>query len=210
MKRNTGLVPSPDDLGEAVIPSPDYETLYSLYIPTHSEDVSWDEFAARGCMIVDTARDLFLLLGHLAIWGKPRFGHDLTQRKWELKCGAAWGCDRSTVNKAITVARSKALIPRDVPASKAYAVLSVTSSDDEAGELFDVVIREGWSNQDIYHHAALKREGLIDGWYRLRLILSGNVLYSQNGDERAEIVRFGDNGGLAKAGLRLLQLRGRF
>ena len=175
--------------------------------PDHGIDMSWDEFASWGIALIDRARQLFLGLGYLALWGWDRFAPHSSQRAWETECAAAWGCNRSTVNKAITLARSPVALPADAPPTLAYTVLSAAGDDHDLAErLMDLAIAQGWSAWDVRNIKILVHEELLDDWVRPRLYRSGDRLLVSDGTSTAVVARFEDNGRLSEAGARLLAL----
>lgn len=193
MKRNI-IAPSPADVDEAS-PAP----------------LSWDEFAARGIEILDRARDLFLKLGDLAVWGWGQFGRDQSQRAWEFECAKAWGCNRSTVNKAINLARSPVALPRDKTPSWNYIAVSFGNGDPaRTEEIIEFGIANGLSAFNLRLFCLLRDEGLTDDLILLRLYCSGNRLIVSDGEHEATVARFEDDGKLSRAGARLLGLKGGF
>jgi len=196
---------------EATVTSPDYEALHARYVPSQGEDITWDEFVARGVELIEGARHRFLVLGDLALEGWYRFAPRASQREWEGTCAAAWGCNRSTINKAITLARSPVALPEDAPPTLAYTVLSAAGDDHALAErLMDIVIKQGWSAWDVRNIKILVGEDLLDDWVKPHLFRSGDRLMVRIGDETATVARFEDDGPLSKAGARLLGLKGGF
>jgi len=189
-------------------PSPDYTALRARYVPAPNESISWEDFVMRGVELIEGARHRFLVLGDLALEGWNRFAPRSSQREWEGTCAAAWGCNRSTVNKAITLARSPVALPEDMTPTLTYTVLSAAGDDHVLAErLMDLVVQQNWSAWDVRNVKILVHEELLDEWIRPRLYRSGDRLLVSDGTSTAVVARFEDNGRLSEAGARLLALK---
>lgn len=191
----------------------DFEALYKQYIPGEDEDISWDDYLARVIAVVERIEDLTTVLGHLAWWGYLKFAAPaITQRKWEEMLADAVGCNRSYVHKLMAVAKADVDWPRDKRVGWRYDALRAGRGDEEfTRRLIDVALGKGWSGWDMHLAATLYHEGLTgQEIYLPRIVLRGALIITKHQDEEEVFARVVSKSLFARAGLKVLRVRGRF
>jgi hypothetical protein len=99
--------------------------------------------------------------------------------------------------------------PQDAPPTLAYEIISGCETPEEADEVLDRALAEGWSVSDVRDIKRLRATGLLNDWRRLRLVSDGSVIYVTDGRERVPVARLVGGDGLARAGAALLWIRAR-
>ena len=172
--------------------------------------MSRDAFAQAGVELVEQARHCFLVLGELAEWGWAHLNvGSMTKNEFALFCAQSWGCTRTTVLKAWTVATVAADLPPDVPPTLVYEIASGVNDPEELEEILDRALFEGWSAWEVREIKALRRAGVLDEWVLPSFFEQENyLLVAINGKQTicAELTADKDEPN-AHAGIHLLKMR---
>ncbi|HIP96550.1 MAG TPA: hypothetical protein EYH32_04965 [Anaerolineae bacterium] len=192
----------------------DLDVLRDRYIPADGERVDEEEFVQRGIELVSTARYAFVLLGELIDWKFRHEGADTDESRRQIvrRYAPLWGVSEASIWKAWVVACRWPELPRpqDAPPTLAYEIISGCSTPEEADEVMDRALAEGWSVADVRDIKRLRAMGVLDEWTRLRLVSDGSTIYVVDGGQRrVPVARLVGGDGLARAGAALLRIRAR-
>jgi len=195
------------------IPSSDLEAMRLRYIPQVGEVVTEEEFIQRGVDLVAQARNSFTLIGELIGWKFTREGAQTQESRSAIvrRYAPQWGVSPSTIWKAWVVSSAGIdLLPEDAPPTLTYEIVSGCANAPEAEQVLDLALERGYTVNDVREVKALRAQGLITDWNKLRLVHNGNgTIYVDDGQTREPIATLLTGTDLARAGVALLRMRAR-
>jgi len=199
--------------GAIDVPSSDLEAMRLRYIPQVGEVVTEEEFIQRGVDLVATARNSFTLIGELIGYKFAVEGADTEQGRNAIvgRYAPQWGVSPSTIWKAWVVSSAGIdLLPEDAPPTLTYEIVSGCANAPEAEQVLDLALERGYTVNDVREVKALRAQGLIEDWNKLRLVHNGNgTIYVDDGQTREPIATLLADTDLARAGVALLRMRAR-